>query len=104
MVRGIVGEVGNHPVEEAKWGVQVNGRVMGIPRDRKEIGVGIEVVVEPGTKEGELGIEGGRHCINLWWGYVLGMNVVHEVSEMGGIESVIIRIQEPGNVVSLVFI
>ena len=79
MVRGIAFEVGNHLVDEAKWGVQVNGGVESVPGNREKIGVGVEVVVEPGTKEGKLGIEGRCHGINLWWGQVLGMNEFHEV-------------------------
>jgi len=79
MGRGMGGEVCNHLVEEAKWGVEIDGRIESVPGNREKICVCIEVVMEPGAKEGELGIEGRCHGINLWWGQVLGMNEIQEV-------------------------
>ena len=37
MGRGMGGEVCNHLVEEAKWGVEIDGRIESVPGNREKI-------------------------------------------------------------------
>ncbi len=51
MVGGTAGEVVQHLMQDAEWGVDVNGIIL-VPGDGKEVDMGAVPVVESGTKLG----------------------------------------------------